>query len=522
MKSARASEVPADICLILEGTYPYVSGGVSTWVHQLITAFPQWNFAIFYLGGTKDPAARMKYELPANVTHLQELYLFDNRASAKSSLWAMPASWSAFYEELPKLFNQPLTGDDSDLKWLSSLLKTVRHETGVTFEGFYSSPQTWRFLQEAHQQLAPDESFLNFYWTVRYLMEPLWKLARALDSVPAAKLYHCACTGYAGLLGALLKHEHGIPLLVSEHGIYLRERIQDICRSRWIPEALRLRPGLAEPLSIHRRLWTEFFAVQGRFCYHAANHIVSLFERNAEVQRHFGAPAQKITIIPNGIATESCESLRQARAKRRVEAKAPVVGFLGRVVSIKDVKTLLQAARLVCDVLPKTKFVIAGPMDEEPEYAEDCREVTRQLRLQEQVEYLGLKPRDEVLPLMDVMILSSVSEGLPFVILEAMACGIPVVSTDVGACRELVEGRCDESPAIGPCGFIAEIGHAGQLAQGLLRLLQDPALMQQMSHSGWLRVQQHYHEVRTLLDYESLYRTLMEPTQPHPTFAWQA
>lgn len=74
-----ARNVPdSDICLILEGTYPYVSGGVSTWVHQIINAFPEWKFSLSLLGAQKDPKATFKYELPKNVVCVEEAYLFQD------------------------------------------------------------------------------------------------------------------------------------------------------------------------------------------------------------------------------------------------------------------------------------------------------------------------------------------------------------------------------------------------------------------------------------------------------------
>jgi glycosyltransferase involved in cell wall biosynthesis len=185
------------------------------------------------------------------------------------------------------------------------------------------------------------------------------------------------------------------------------------------------------------------------------------------------------------------------------------VGFLGRVVSIKDLKTLLRAARLVCDQLPDAQFLIAGPTDEEPEYSRECVELTQQLKLEESVQFLGMRSRDEVLPLMDVMALTSVSEGLPFVLLEAMACGVPIVTTEVGACRELVEGRPEEDPPSGPCGIVTEIGATEQLARALVTLLTDRALQERMTHSGRDRVLRHYHERDVLQRYRHVYEHLM-------------
>lgn len=508
---ARNPSSVADVCLLLEGTYPYVSGGVSTWVHQLLTAYPEWKFAIFYIGGQKDPDAKLKYTVPSNVVSIEEVYLFDPKDQRSGGRRGdIPASWSGFYTSLRKLFVHTPSGMPGELDMIIPLMEQIMAQKGVTFDEFYNAPQTWGVLRELYERYAAEDSFLHFFWTCRYLIEPLWKLARALPRVPRAKVYHTACTGYAGFLGAVISHQTGAPLLLSEHGIYLKERIQDIYRSPWIAEFPKLRPALTEPLGSLRRLWIGFFDVLARICYGESAHLVSLFGRNAKVQQHFGAEAEKISIIANGLAVESCDVLLQQRAQRQAaNPESRTVGFLGRVVSIKDVKTLLRAARLVCDSLPDTQFLIAGPTEEEPEYYRECIDLTEQLQLDANVQFLGLRKRDDVLPLMDVMVLTSVSEGLPFVLLEAMACGVPIVSTDVGACRELIEGRQGENPSLGACGIVTEIGATDQLARALVYVLSNPAQQQQMSRSGRERVHRHYHERDTLGDYRKIYQDLM-------------
>jgi glycosyltransferase involved in cell wall biosynthesis len=233
---------------------------------------------------------------------------------------------------------------------------------------------------------------------------------------------------------------------------------------------------------------------------------VSLFGKNADAQIHFGADPAKITIIPNGIKTEEFFELKKKRDERRArEPGSQVVGFLGRVVSIKDVKTLLRTARKVCDVLPKAQFLVAGPHEEEPEYYRECVELTEQLGVQNNVKFLGPTQRNDFLPQLDVMILSSISEGLPFVIIESLAAGVPVVSTDVGSCSELLNGRHGESPAHGPAGLIAEIGNSDELAAHLVRVLTDEAMLEAMSAAGLKRVQHLYHENAIQEAYRQLY-----------------
>ncbi|MCB1079661.1 MAG: DUF3492 domain-containing protein, partial [Verrucomicrobiae bacterium] len=76
-KATAASGEPADVCLLLEGTWPYVRGGVSTWVHQILTALPDLRFAVVFIGAEKAAAGQWKYEPPSNLVNFTELFLFD-------------------------------------------------------------------------------------------------------------------------------------------------------------------------------------------------------------------------------------------------------------------------------------------------------------------------------------------------------------------------------------------------------------------------------------------------------------
>jgi polysaccharide biosynthesis protein PelF len=499
------AQSPVDVCLVLEGTYPYVRGGVSTWVHQVLEMFPDLKFSIFYLGAHHDPKNRPKYDLPSNVVELREVYLFDEGASGLFSSVPDAKRWRPVYENLRRLGLRVPRGDLHDLEMLHAILECITTERSVSFDAFWNDRETWAVLREIYERHAPDESFLNFYWTLRFLIMPLWKLARALDKLPEAKLYHTACTGYAGLVAALAATQHRVPLILTEHGIYLRERIADICRSEWIPDQLQRLPGLSDPLGALRRLWIGFFDVAGRMCYSRSDVIISLFEKNARAQEYFGADPQLLRIIPNGITTENFEPLvKQRDERRKAEPQSQVVGFLGRVVSIKDVKTLLRTAAKVAESLPAVRFLIAGPTDEEPEYFAECEALVQQLRLGEKVKFLGPMDRDAFLPTIDVMVLTSISEGLPFVIIESLAAGVPVVSTDVGACAEILIGSGHSEP---PAGCIAQVSNAEEIARHLVRLLTEPETLQAMAEAGLTKVSRDYHSRAIREAYRDLYET---------------
>jgi polysaccharide biosynthesis protein PelF len=499
------NKVEADICLVLEGTYPYVSGGVSTWVHQILEMYPEWTFSLFYLGAQHDPKAKFKYTLPKNVVSMEEVYLFDTKPES-ILLPGGVKNWQLFYESIRRLGLRNATAGDHDFELLSSLMAHIEDHSRVSFDTFWKARETWAVVRELYDRNASDESFLDFFWALRFLIQPMWKLARGLNRLPPARLYHTACTGYAGIAAALAAARTQRPLILTEHGIYLRERIVDICGSPWIPQQKMRCPNPDDPLGSLRRMWIGFFDEISRMAYQRADSIVSLFDKNAKAQEHFGADPQKITIIPNGIPTEAFEPVIEKRAQRRAEQPhSKVVGFLGRVVSIKDVKTLIRTAKRVIDELPDVQFLIAGPHEEEPEYYRECAELVAQLGVGQQVQFLGPCRRDEFLPQIDLMILTSISEGLPFVIIESLAAAVPVVSTDVGACSELLLGRREESPSYGPAGLIAEVGNSDELARHCIHLLSHPAELEALSAAGLQRVRSLYHEREIQAAYRQLY-----------------
>ena len=71
---AHTGAAGADVCLVLEGTYPYVKGGVSTWVHDLIGSLPELQFTLVHVGPERGTYPRRRYSLPANVVALSDLY----------------------------------------------------------------------------------------------------------------------------------------------------------------------------------------------------------------------------------------------------------------------------------------------------------------------------------------------------------------------------------------------------------------------------------------------------------------
>jgi len=489
-----------DIMLLLEGTFPYVSGGVSSWVNQIIRGFPQYRFGAVFIGSSRADYTSFKYELPSNLVHLETFYLHD--LQLKPEIRPMDGNREAMQtvRRLHAWFQKP------DPATLDDALKNVDFyldpKKGVDFKQFLHAHGSWELITELYQERCSDPSFVDYFWTARNMHAPIWLLAGIARQLIPARVYHTVSTGYAGFLGALLHYSTGRPLLLSEHGIYTKERRIDIFHNDWIQDNRNALQKDPTEVSYYRDLWIRFFETLGRFCYGAADSIVALYEGAREREISDGAPPERTMVIPNGIDIARFATLRDSRP----DGPPPVLTLLGRIVPIKDIKTFIRALRLIANRLPRVQGWIIGPEDESPEYVAECQALVESLDMAANVRFMGFRNPLEIFPETGVLMLSSVSEGLPLVILEAFAAGIPVVATDVGACRQLIMGYGTEDEAIGAAGAVVGINDPHNLADEALRLLNDPLRWQQARQAAITRVERYYTHKRMFDSYHELYR----------------
>ncbi|MBF0431178.1 MAG: GT4 family glycosyltransferase PelF, partial [Fibrobacteria bacterium] len=253
--------------------------------------------------------------------------------------------------------------------------------------------------------------------------------------------------------------------------------------------------------------WIGLFSYTGKVSYEYADQIITLCESNRAVQLAEGADKQKTKIIPNGIFPERYEKTL-SRFKEREKKPPFIVGFVGRVVSIKDIKTFLRAVKIVYDKLPDIQVMIMGPTDEELDYYYECLELIDILEIKPIINFTGMVQLDDNYDKIDVLVLTSISEAQPLVILEANCIGIPVVATDVGACSELLNGGSEEDRNLGPSGIITGVANPRETAHGILALLQDLSLNYQYGQNGIKRVHKFYRQQDLLAEYNTLYENL--------------
>lgn len=497
----------ADVGLLLEGTYPYVLGGVSAWVDQIIRGMPDVTFSIFYIGAKHDPDAPKHYQLPPNVIRLEEVYLHENLTRKEQKPARLPLELrAAFYRQLSNFY---LSKDDkSRLDHFWTLLDGLNEVRGkFRFGNLLRDREVWEILHDAYQRFCPEESFIDFFWTARFLHLPLWNLWQGIDRVPPAKMYHSVSAGYAGFVGGIAARHRRVPYILTEHGIYTKERIAEISQADWIYEPDRYRINYSEGLGKLKQMWINTFLFVGHVAYQTADQILTLYEGNANTQVEFGADPDKIEIIPNGMEPSRFDDIYAQHIERwQTDPEKKYVGFIGRVVPIKDVKTLLRAARIVCDKMPNVEFLIAGPYAEDPVYFDECQKIVKMLHIEDKVNFMGRQQIMDVLPTMDCIVLTSISEGLPLVILEGFACGKPVVATDVGACRELLFGRTIEDKQLGRAGRITKIMSSAETANALISILENPETMLRMAKAARERTERFYTMKQMLDAYRKLYK----------------
>ena len=513
--SAPPAAATADIALLLEGTYPFVSGGVSSWMHQIILAHPHLRFALVFLGSRRADYPTRRYTLPDNVVHLETHFLHDDsaRGDASARRGGTRGDTAAFNDM--RALHAAFVGDPSRASGsFAAACAHIRPGGAIPAGDFRHSQAAWQMITDHYRARCTDPSFVDYFWTVRIMHQPLWQLARIADALLPARAFHTISTGYAGFLGALLAQSTGRPLILTEHGIYTKERKIDLFQSKWIHDNRNAFQRDPTELSYFRQLSIRFFEWMGRFTYDAANPIIALYEANRQRQIVDGARAERTCAIPNGVSIARFAPLRHQRR----EEIPPIVCLVGRVVPIKDIKNFIRAMHAMISRLPQAEGWIAGPLDEDPAYVAECRHLIEGLGLAGKVKLLGMQRVEALLPQVGLVMLSSISEALPLVVLESFAAGVPCVSTDVGSCRQLIEGNDTADRALGAAGRVVGIADPRALADAALALLCDPVAWRTARDAGIRRVEKYYSDALMFARYRQVYDTALNPLmEPSPT-----
>ena len=487
----------ADVCLIVEGAYPYVTGGVSSWIQSLITNLPHVSFSILHIGARPDPQRKALYRLPENVVELREVFINDvEGASRRKSIRQAPSVWREF-----SLLHDAIAGGKIDDT--SRLLPILRRPgfAGLEAPNLFNDRKSWDVLLQLYESNASDQSFVDFFWTFRYTYLPIFTIFET--ALPKAHVYHAVSTGFSGLLGALAKIRTGRPFLVTEHGLYTREREIEIVQSDWIEQPQLSYRAVRNRMSFFQEWWFNIYRFMERMSYDFADAIISITGVNQTYQVNHGANPQRLKLIPNGINVQQLAHLQQQKEQN---PNRFMIGFVGRIVPIKDVKTFIRALKIASQTIPCLEAYLVGPTEEDREYFQECQQLVEMLGLTDIVHFTGSADVKTYYSQLDVMVLTSLSEGQPLVILEASCAGIPVIATNVGACRELLVGVTQEDQALGESGLITPVASPDATARAMIQLWQDSDLRVRMGRAGQERVQRYYQQEQLYRSYSDLYQ----------------
>ncbi|WP_066055650.1 GT4 family glycosyltransferase PelF [Robertmurraya korlensis] len=460
------------ICLIAEGSYPYVTGGVSSWIQSTMVNMPEHEFTVLSISAKDTVGAQSRYPHPPNLADIQTIhlgtYLDEDITSGKR--------YSLTADE-KEAFISLIGGVQTDWDTLFSFFTSGRVDSILNF---LASKDFFDIVHELCQTRFAQVPFTDMFWALRSMVLPLFI---SIDKpMPEADLYHSVSTGYAGVLGALAKQQYQKPFVLTEHGIYTREREEEIIKADWIK-------------GYFKDIWIGYFYNLSNCAYQYADEVTSLFDRNREIQIEIGCPAEKTSVIPNGI------DLNRYDIRNRENKPGIHIGAIVRVVPIKDIKTMLQSFYIVQQEIPDAQFYIIGPFEEDEEYYEECIDLTKSLGLRNVI-FTGEVNVMDYLSFLDILVLASISEGQPLVILEGFAMGIPCVATDVGSCSELILGGNDP---YGKAGNVVPVMHFHLLANEIIHLTLDEQKRKKCGENGYTRVKQLYPLPLMVSRYKSLY-----------------
>lgn len=236
--------------------------------------------------------------------------------------------------------------------------------------------------------------------------------------------------------------------------------------------------------------------------------IISLFADNivfvsryteAYFLKYVKQPQKKRTVIYNGVDTDifrkvNAEQEKALRKKLQLNENAILIANVGNLYPVKGQKNLIKAFRSVKDSIPDSELLIIG----RGELEQELRAEADKLGLTDSIRFLGFRENiSDFLKSVDIFVLSSLSEGLPIALIEAMSCGLSVVATDVGGIKEVIQDGID--------GYIVPPEDPISLAERIRLIIENGPSIDIMRENASKKIRQAFSKGVMLQKYEDLY-----------------
>ncbi|MHC5557771.1 GT4 family glycosyltransferase PelF [Kocuria sp. U4B] len=509
-----------DVAIVMESTYPYLKGGVSAVVHDIVTHNSGLTYGIIHI--TWDSAAPHEdlYGMPDNVKWVRVVYLSmeEHRhyfLAASPKDLDMTAAQRAVLAH--RLFDALYAlSQERQTRPLWDLIEEGLNERTRRYP-LWALLGTREFMAALTQRMPQlNLPLAEAFW----LLRNFFSLAYAVlgESMPRAQVYHAHTTGYASLLAAAAARDHDTSFLLTEHNLYVRDTINTLLgRNMALP--VTSEDYRSFEVTAEHRAWMAWWTEMGHFCYPSAGLITYLYPSAITEAAALGTDTDKAVVVPNGMVIEEFDE--KYRARQRTTARivaAPAqhtwrLVYIARVVPIKGLMDLLSSLDLLRSIgHPNLHLDVLGPTEHVPEYYEACLARIQSLGLQEMVTVHGTVDVRERLDQYDLLVLPSYNEGQPIVVLEAMAAGIPTVGTDVGGMSQLIAEhlRGPGGHTWGPCGELVTPGDVEQLAHRIRAVVGNLERYTEYSRAARGRVEEFFQMFQVMSCYDRLYQALAQ------------
>ncbi|WP_432502600.1 GT4 family glycosyltransferase PelF [Kineococcus arenarius] len=482
-------EPPLRVLLLTEGTYPFVVGGVSTWCDLLVRGLPHVEWSIFAFTGNVDEPV---FQLPPQAQLAGHLHLWGPARTPRRAAVRARGRRRNRVDLAGELVEGLLGWSTDPLAVVEALTWCRRHPDRLV--PTFRDEETWhrytlalsRVLADPDGAGGPAPAF-DLSRAVELYQTVFWIARAGAEPTPDADVSLVTAAAWSVLPAAVDKALHDRPVVLSEHGLYVRESYLAAARSSDPAAARFVTTRLARGLS--------------RLTYAVADVVAPVAPANAPWEEELGADPRRIVAIPNGVPVPG--AAEPAPRTRTVVS-------VGRLDPLKDVQTMLRVAAAVRRRVPDATFLHYGPVPQGQEaYAESCRALHEELQLGGSFRFMGpTKDPTGVVRTADVVLMTSISEGFPMSVLEALSEGRPVVTTLVGGVLDAVRGA----------GMTAPPGDVHGLADAVTTLLTDPDLAELLGERGQQRVRRLFGQQRCLDGYDLLLRAVAarDPAAPGP------
>jgi glycosyltransferase involved in cell wall biosynthesis len=414
--------------------------------------------------GTEEPGA---YEADFSQVHERKIRT-DRTALIKGFLPHLKASLRQLFSSDP----------DPELL-IGGLFGLHQYFLEYDYANSMGSRAAWEAFLEAaaasNLSLNLEEATNSMRWVQRYL-------SLLAVSYPRVGLVHSSMAGLAGIPGVLCKIGRGSAYVLTEHGIYLRELYLNLSRSEYSSRC--------------RRFLARFHRAIARMNYHHADVVTCLGDFNRQWQIRFGADLASIRVVPNGVDPGIF------RPRPSPPRPRPTVLTMARIFPLKGIDVLIRAAAEVRDRVPEVQFRVLGEIADRAYYGE-CLRLVEEFHLGDHVSFGVTSDSASAYAEADVYCLPSRSEGAPYVVIEAMMSGCPVVAAEVGNVVDLLGGT----------GLTVTPNDAREMAAALVQLISGPGaedLRRSLAHRALERARRHFTVSQFAKRFEEIYDELAQ------------